>query len=35
VPSYWYWIFAGVLLTPLYFLLTGPRKRRIGSRWKG
>jgi hypothetical protein len=35
VPDYWYFLFAVVLLTPLYFLLAPPRKRKARARWKG
>jgi hypothetical protein len=35
MPRYWYFLFALAVLTPLYFLLGRPRKRRQGSSWKG
>ena len=35
VPPFWYALAALLVLTPLYFLLTRPRKKRSDSKWKG
>ena len=35
VPPYWYALAAVLIITPLYFLLSRPRKKRADSKWKG
>ncbi len=35
VPAYWYVLAAILVVTPAYFLLTRPRKKRNDSRWRG
>ncbi len=35
IPAYWYALAAVLVITPLYFLLTRPRKKRSDSKWKG
>ena len=35
VPPYWYALAAVLILTPVYFLLSRPRKKRADSKWKG
>ncbi len=35
VPPYWYVLAAVLIITPLYFLLSRPRKKRADSKWKG
>jgi preprotein translocase subunit YajC len=35
MPAYWYAIILVVVATPLYFLLSRPRKRERNARWKG
>ena len=34
-PAYWYILAALLVITPLYFLSTRPRKRRHDASWKG
>ncbi len=35
VPPFWYALAAVLIITPLYFLLSRPRKKRADSKWKG
>lgn len=35
IPPYWYAIAAVLIITPLYFLLSRPRRKRMESKWKG
>jgi len=35
VPAYWYGLAVLLVVTPTYFLLTRPRKKKHTSKWKG
>ncbi len=35
IPPYWYALATVLIITPLYFLLSRPRKKRGDSKWKG